>query len=266
MYSLTKATDLLLKSYELWTNNSKVDKISKYNTHKVRHTFWVLEVWRNLLIKIKENKEIPKELINKAEICFILHDTWRFYQNDWNIVLENKDYDHWDKSYEIVKDNDYSEDICLAIKYHNKFEISWLYKETDYVLMSNQEQQNTNFLLNILKDADKLQNMIYSIFDSDSYFIDDKTAWNIKKWDISKINLEDTKKHNLIYRSNVNTFWDYYLATFSFVFDLYFKESIELLKFFNYFEKALDKIKNSPWVSNQSFEIIKESIWSFKLS
>lgn len=266
MYSLTKATDLLLKSHELWTNNSKVDKIIKYNTHKVRHTFWVLEVWRSLLIKINENIETQKELINKAEICFILHDTWRFYQNDWCIVLENKDYDHWDKSFEITKDNDYSIDICLAIKYHNKFEISWLFKEIDYIKMNEQEKQDTIFLLNILKDADKLQNMIYSIFDSDSYFIIDKTAWNIKEGDISKINLEDTKKHNLIHRSNVNTFWDYYLATLSFVFDLNFPESIELLKFFNYFEKALNKIENSQWVSYKSIEMVKESIRKFILN
>lgn len=266
MYSLTQATKLLLESYDLWTNNSNSENIIKYNNNKVRHTFWVLETWRNLLIKIKEKTILEPEIINKIEVCFILHDLGRIFQNDWKIVLQNKDYDHWDKSYDIVKDNNYSSDICLAIKYHNKFEINWIFKEEEYQKMSDLEKDQTIFLLNTLKDADKLQNMIYSIFDSDSYFIIDKTAWNIKEGDITKENLADIQKHKLINRANVNTFWDYYLATISFIFDLNFNESFRVLDFYWYIDKSLDKIEKSPWVSNESMEIIRKSINSFKKS
>lgn len=266
MYSLTKATNILLESYDLWLNKSKIDRIVKYNSHKVRHTFWVLETWRNILIKMKENIEVWAELINKAEICFIFHDLWRFFQNNWEIVYENKDFDHGDKSYEIVKNNDYSEDICLAIKYHNKFEIKWIFEEKSYLIMNPQEKEDTIFLLNILKDADKLQNMIYSIFDSDSFFILDKTARNLKHGDISKINLESVKNHNLIHRENVKSLWDYYLATLSFVFDLNFNESIKTLDYYNYFEKALLKIENTPGVSKESIDVIKKNILNFKIN
>lgn len=266
MYSLTQATKLLLKSYDLWTNNSNSQRIIKYNVHKVRHTFWVLETWRNLLIKIKEDTILEQELLNKAEVCFMLHDVGRFFQNDWIEVFENKDYDHWDKSYEIVKKSNYSLDICLAIKYHNKFTINWIFEEIQYLEMNDFEKQDTIFLLNILKDADKLQNMIYSIFDSDSYFITDKTARNIKEGDITKENLVDIQKHKLINRANVNTFWDYYLATISFIFDLNFKESFRVLDFYWYIDKSLDKIEKSPWVSKESMEIIRKSIESFKKS
>ncbi len=266
MYSLTQATKLLLESYDLWTNSSNSENIIKYNNNKVRHTFWVLETWRNLLIKIKENTTLMPEIINKVEVCFILHDVGRFFQNDWKEVFENKNYDHWDKSYEIVKNNNYSSDICLAIKYHNKFTINWIYEEDEYQEMNDLEKEKTIFLLNILKDSDKLQSMIYSLFDNEALLGTDKTAKNIIEWDISDVNLDDFKNHKLIFRPNIKTFWDYNLWTLSFIIDLNFHESLKMLDFYNYTEDALDKIQKSPWVSKESMEIIRKSIDSFKKS
>ena len=42
-----------------------------FNTHKIRHIIWVLETWRNLLIKMKENQDIPSEYIKNAELITI---------------------------------------------------------------------------------------------------------------------------------------------------------------------------------------------------
>lgn len=263
MYSLTKATELLMKSYNTENNRILSDEIKKYNNHKIRHTFWVLEAGRNLLLKIRENRFLNQELINKAEICFILHDVWRLFQNDWLEVLENWDFEHWDISYEIVKDKDYWSDICLVIKYHNKFTFDWIYEEKEYLEMSDTEKKDTILLLNLLKDADKLQNMIYNIFSHKYFFSIDKTAWKLGESDISLINIEDFKAHKLLFRTNIMSIWDYYLWTLSFIFDLNFKESLEMLNFYNYFEKTFEILETTPWVSKKSMEIIRKSILDF---
>ncbi|MDD4151743.1 MAG: HD domain-containing protein, partial [Candidatus Gracilibacteria bacterium] len=118
MYSLTDATDLLIKSEKLG-NPKNIESIRKYNSHKVRHTIGVLEVGRHIIIKYKENNEISDDLTNKSEICFILHDLGRLYQNNTDKILSNEEFDHGDKSAEISAENGYSKSIVLAIKYHN---------------------------------------------------------------------------------------------------------------------------------------------------
>lgn len=261
MYSLTQATNLLLKSS---ADNANKD-IRDYNIGKIRHTFWVLEIWRSILLKIKENTNLELEIINKAEICFILHDIWRFYQNNWDKVLQNKYFEHWDKSYEIVKNNDYSLDICLAIKYHNKFEINWIFEEKEYQKMNDWEKKDTIFLLNLLKDADKLQNMIYSIFDISNFVNFDKTAWKLLDNDILEINLKSTQEHKLLKHSNIVSKGDYILCSISFLFDLNFEESMGILNFYWYIDKSISILENTPWVSKESINIIKKSISEFKI-
>ena len=256
MYSLTQATNLLLKSSS--DNNNK--DIIYYNIWKFRHIFWVLEVWRSILLKIKDNTYLESEIVNKAEICFMLHDIWRFFQNDWEKVLQNKDFEHWDKSYEIVKNNDYSLDICLAIKYHNKFEINWIFEEKEYFEMNDKQKKDTIFLLNILKDADKLQNMIYCIFDFNNFVNFDKTAWKLLENDILEINLNSIQKHKLLKHSNVVSKGDYILCSISFLFDLNFEESMNILSFYSYIEKSISLLENTPWVSKESMEIIRKEV------
>lgn len=264
MYSLTDATDLLIKSEKLW-NPKNIESIRKYNSHKVRHTIWVLEVWRNIIIKYKENNEISDDLVNKSEICFILHDVWRLYQNNTDRILSNEEFDHWDKSAEKTDENWYSKSIVLAIKYHNKYSIDWIFEELDYVSMSNEEKEETLFLTKILRDADKLQNMIYSVFDLKHLQSLDVYWEHLEKSDISEINLKSLIENKLINRINIKTIWDYVLSSLCFVFDLNFNESLDILKFYWYFDKIYKILESSPWVKKESLEIVKENIYNFKI-
>lgn len=263
LYSLTFATSLFVDTY----NKQDCEKIEikKYNSHKIRHTFWVLEIGRGLLIKIQKNKTLDKEIMNKAEICFILHDLWRLYQNDWKKILENTQFDHWDKSYEIVKDNNYSLDICLAIKYHNKFTVDLIYKDKEYLDMSKKEQEKTFFLLQVLRDADKLQNMMFSIFDYNKFDLNyfDKTV-NIINWDLSDGNIEDIEVWKLIKKSNIHTLSDYMMFQVCFLFDMNFKESYRILSFYNYFDDILSRLKENKFLSKGNFEVIKDMLEKYK--
>lgn len=265
MYSLTEATDLLSFSQIDWLNNTKEKSILSYNSHKLRHTIWVLEAWRNIIIKMKETKELSDDIINKSEICFLLHDLWRFYQNDSEKVLKNDIYNHWEKSFEIVKNNWYVDSICLAIRYHDKYSIDWLYSDELYLNMKDTEKEETLFLAKILRDADKLQNMIYSVFNlAHLSKIDVYWDW-LKNTDISDINLVAIKKHILIDRNNIFSYWDYILSSLCFVFDIHFNETIEILNFYWYFDKIYKLLESSNWVSIENLEIVKNEILNFKI-
>lgn len=264
IYSLTEATNLLLETYKWQT--PEINEIKRYNSHKVRHTFWVLEVWRNILTIIKENIKLEDKLINKAEICFILHDIWRFFQNDWKKTLSSIEFDHWYKSYEIVKKNNYPRDIYLSIKYHSAYSIDWLYNEQDFISMSEKEKEDTIFLTQLLKDADKVQNILFSIFEykdiDKNYF--DKTLDIFSNWDISPINIPNIKNWKLLEIENIKTIWDYILLELCFTHEIFFKESYKILNFYNYFDVMFEKIKKTPYISQESFLMVKDVFEKYK--
>lgn len=265
MYSLTKATQILVKHYELWNENTN-DEILKYNSHKLRHSNWVLEVWRNLIIKIKENQNLSDELINKAEIIFLLHDVARFYQNDKKNILKNSEFEHWDEWYKILKNENFDESICLAVKYHNKYSIEWLYDDEEFKKMSLEIQKETEFLSKLIRDADKLQNMIYTILNIWHFLKIDIYGHWLKREDISQVNIIDIKNKKQIDRKNIATFWDYLLSSLCWVFDINFKESIEMLNYYWYFEKLLKEFEKINEISKENLEVIKENLLNYKIN
>lgn len=192
-----------------------------------------------------------------------MHDLWRFHQNDWNIVLDNKDFDHWDKSYELVKNKGYCAEVCLAIKYHNKFSIDSVYVDEEYLCLHNNEKKKTIFLLKILRDADMLQNMLYSISNIEDFFSIDKSM-SLWDWDISPSVMNDFVKLWLVNKWKVKTFWDYYLYTLAFIFWINFEETLQILYSYWYIDIFISKIKNLSWISKKSIDTIEDSINTFR--
>lgn len=256
MYSLSKATELLIDHYQKWTKWGS-EEIITYNTHKIRHSNGVLEVWRNLLIKIKENITISKELENKCEVVFLLHDVWRFYQNDKKIILSNDEFEHWEKGYEILKDH-YDESICLAVKYHNKYDIKWLYEEENYKKMTEKEKKETEFFTKIVRDADKLQNMIYTIFNFNIFL---KLANKEKNfWDISDETLKNFLNKKSIDKRNIKTKADYIISMIWWIYDINFKESIDMLNYFWYKEKMINELEKIDSINKEKIKLIKNQL------
>lgn len=261
MYSLTKATELFTKHYEIGNQNIS-GEVLRYNTHKIRHSIWVLEVGRNLLIKIKENQTLSNETINRAEIVCFLHDLGRFYQNNKEHVLSNGEFEHGDESALICQKEWYDEKVCLAIKYHNKYSLSEIYNEKSYLEMTESDKKETEFLAKFIRDADKLQNMIYTVF-----FIEWLTTLNPKltSWDISQLVLEDLKKEIPVDRTNIKTYADDVVWVLCRVYDINFQESIEMLNYYGYFEKIISQTAKLEWVSQESIEIVKKHILNYKI-
>lgn len=261
MYSTTRATELLLQHYNIWSQGCNKD-VLKYNSHKVRHSMWVLELWRNLIVKLREKSSIKNDTTKRAEIIFILHDIGRFYQNNKNNIVSDENFDHWNYWFEIWEKHNYDNQILLWIKYHNKININWLFEDNIFNQMNDLEKNEILFLIKLIRDADKLQNMIYSIYNFDEYF----NLWDTKypQWDIWDIIIEKIKKWEMILYSDTNTFWDRLLLYYCRKFNLNFQQSLDMLDYYKFDDIYLTIIKNTPWISNKSIKEIEKYVYNFK--
>ena len=254
MYSLTQATQLFLQHAHTGSQNGSTD-VQKYNSHKIRHSIWVLETGRNLLIKIKENQNISLEMQNRAEMVFLLHDLGRFYQNNGERVLKNSEYEHGDASYKLAQVAQYDEWICLAIKYHNKYSHLPLLEEPSFLSMTPNEQEETIFLAKLARDADKLQNMIFTIFDLEWL---SRLNPEVSNWDISDEIFTDLGAKKQVDRKYIKTAADDIIGVVGRFFDINFQESFEMLKYYNYLPKVFVAVEKMPWVSKEKVEKLRE--------
>ena len=240
MLNLDKSTEVLLKHYNIWTNNSPVEEIKIYNNHKIRHSIWVLEYGRLILLRM-DNLSFEEK--TQAEVAFLLHDLWRFYQNNWEKILSGTIFEHGDAWYNISKKEWWSEAISLAIKYHNKKSIELLYEEIWYINVSLKEKEKIEFLVKITRDADKIENMIYSIYNIDHLLLLDRSNKTIiKNWITSEC-LDGILDKKLISKKYINTDIDRILVLLSWVFDINFKQTKEILIENNYLEKIKEILK-----------------------
>jgi len=245
---LNNSTEILLKHFNNTNLANDSEHIKNYNLHKLRHSIWVLEAWRLILTKLKESKldiTLSDELIKKSELIFLLHDLWRFYQNDWNRILSGNEFDHWEKSYQIMLEEWYSQDLCLAVKYHDKLNYNDLFLEDYFVSLDENNQNELLFLTKILRDADKLQNILYTLFDFDKLIHLDKNN-GIKDKDISELVLADLTNFRLVNRENLtNNMADQIALFLSWYFDIEFKETYQILKDNNFLIKTMNKLEKT---------------------
>ena len=92
-------------------NNEKV--IYKYN-----HTFRVVDNAK----EIAKSLDLDEKEYTRACVCALFHDLGRFPQvSEYNTYLDRLSFDHGDKSYEILKENNYRKRINFyKIKYFTK--------------------------------------------------------------------------------------------------------------------------------------------------
>lgn len=226
-YSLTETTTLLEKHYSLQHEKIKYSKeVLNYNNHKIRHTYAVLFVTQKLLTYEKEIF-FDNEVVKKVQVASLLHDIWRFYQNDLIKVLSNDEFEHWDFWYELlIKEGITDLSILFAVKYHNKKNIDWLFLESDYLNSDENKKEEIINIVNITRDADKIQNLEYVIFN-----FNDVLYW---KYDLNdsydENNLNDFLDWRIADNNNVKTYIDYLLLLSGWVNDLNFKTSNKFLK------------------------------------
>ena len=156
--------DKELEIFKNFINNYDLD--IEQLKEKVFHTYRVV----NYAQEIAKSLSLNEEDINKAGICGLFHDLGRFPQyTEYQTFHDNKSFDHGDKSYDILKDMGYNDEIVLnAVKYHNKYSVP------------NELSDREKLFANITRDADKIDILLEQL--DEEYTEDYKIPETVMKY------------------------------------------------------------------------------------
>lgn len=206
---------------------------------KVEHIMRVAENCK----KIATDLKLTEDEIQLAEIIGILHDIGRFEQyrifnkHTSSITLDNnKKFDHGEAGVEVLKKdnyirkyiekNVYDDIIYTAIYEHNKYELPKnLSKETE-------------LFCKIIRDADKLDIFYEAVC---VFWKDSKKIQEIEEGKLSEKMLENFYEYKLADNRNRVSEADQILRFTSFVFDMNFPYSFEVLKENDFINKMIDR-------------------------
>lgn len=209
--------------------------LKEFNTNlKVEHSFRVMDISNQIARKLN----LSQEEISLATLIGLLHDIGRFKQyTDYNTYKDLSSVDHGMLGKQIlekdnflrsfIKDSIYDNIILKAVYNHNKYKIE------------DNLSENENLFCNIVRDADKID-IIYEWL---NIFIV-KYNEQINKGIISQYIYDDILRNKQIrIRKDVETeYLDKLLCVIAFIFDINFKESLQLIQEKNYISKILDSL------------------------
>lgn len=224
--------DLEKAKKEFLNYTSNYDQNDPAIQRKIEHSLRTMEVSK----EIAENLKMTKEEIELATLIGLLHDIGRFEQRRrFGTYIDKLSIDHGDMgAYILEKDNyirkyietdKYDKIIFEAIKNHNK-----------YTIDTNLSKEENHFA-EIIKDADKLD-----IF----YLIVEKFHGNkeeIENSEISEEYMQQLRENVCIYRKTDQTALDEYALITSFIFDMYFRFSVQTVRRENYINRFFLNLK-----------------------
>ena len=245
MIDLEKAENEFLKyirKFDLENDNLK---------RKQLHSLRVMKVSN----KIAKNLNLSDEEIQIATLIGLLHDIARFEQFTKYATFRDRDsIDHGDLAVEILKKDDYIKNyvdnetyidiIYLAIKNHNKFKIE------------NGCNPKQEMFCKIIRDSDKIDILYEGVY---IFWNKKEEKENVENRKFSKYMEEEFIKQKQIKRlSNIkNDTIDGLFMLLSYVYDINFKETLQMIKKENYINKILSRF-------NFKDEIIKEQVNKFR--
>lgn len=226
--------------------------IKDYNPEdpKIKIKITHIERVAQIAKKLAENLKLSKEDIELAELIGLLHDIGRFEQiRVYNTFLDKESINHAEYGVKVlfedglirkfVEDDKYDEIIKIAILNHNKIKI-------DYGL-SEHEMLHAK----IIRDADK----------TDIYYVltvgDKKELWYKEDLSDEKISddvYEDFMRNRLISYDKVKTGLDLVAIDFSYLFDLYFSQSVKIIDENKYLEKFYNRFKFNDKQTQERFD------------
>lgn len=209
--------------------NTKDENIERKQQHSLR----VMKIAEQIATNLKLNEE----QIQLATLIGLLHDIGRFKQYT-EIGLGNnlEGFDHGDYGAKVlfeegiirkfIETNKYDEIIKKSIKNHNKFSI-----ETGLT-------QEELLFAKLIRDADKIDILYESI---DIYYKNNEEEVN-KSVLSEKIYNEFTKEATIKKEKNVRfKFIDDITCVISFIYDINYKASFEIIKEKDYINKIIDR-------------------------
>ena len=221
-YNFEKAVE----NFKLYTKN--FDFSNNMINKKFHHTFRVVDYAKDIAKSLNLNEHD----FYIASVCALLHDIGRFQQAImYNTFNDLKSVDHGDLGYEILLNDDYisnyvtdEEDkliVLKAVKNHNKYMIEDGLTEKEL------------FFTKLTRDADKLD-----IFQEYSNSINDNSN-TIDDYPLQMIREQKLCKRD----GNTKPDATYIAYQLTFVFDLNFKRSFEILIDKNIIKRKLDVLQ-----------------------
>jgi hypothetical protein len=227
--NLSNAKEILERHYQKQINevnklpNNAVDL--SWIHMKKRHSFEVYEIGKKILKNSQEIKNFSEKNKIKAEIIFLLHDIGRFYEigdkKPTNPKLKNS---HGILGAEILQKDEGVSDlaILLPIRHHDNIDFVELEKEMDLLNISTEEKNIIYTLSKLIKDADKLANLLD--FKDNGIF-----SFGTRELNYSKEMMEALEAGRLGERKYKITVFDSFISYFSWENDLFFEESKRII-------------------------------------
>ncbi len=215
---------------------SKFDKNNEKVNHKYNHTYRVVGYAKD----IAKSLNLDEKEFNRASVCALFHDLGRFEQvTKYDTYEDSKSIDHGDRSYEILIENNYNDEIVQkAVKFHNKKEVPKFDELTD-------------MHCKLVRDADKVDILIIhgtSVKDN-NYRIDDVIINNFKNRELIDNGYGAS-----------NDFM-YVLRELAFFFDVNFKRSMEIILENDLLNKKLNLIRSD--INKEQVNIIEKELKEF---
>lgn len=201
---------------------------------KIVHTQAVTEVMNRLTQKLALSEHVKK----LAYLCAVYHDIGRFEQlKRYNTFSDAVSFDHAALSCEILREEHLLDElpeneremILTAIANHNRFAIEPGLDE------------ETLLLCKLIRDADKCD--IYRVFAfEDMVDTMSETLEQVAEEAISDVVYENVLKHVCVKREDRKTGVDVWVGFLTFVFDIYFKESIDWILETGYYKIPFEQV------------------------
>lgn len=217
--------------------NTYEDKSTLGFDLKVKHTFRVMKLSKELSKKLN----LTKEEIKLSEVIGLLHDIGRFEELLYNKKLDSAKFDHSSVGVKLLFEDNLIDKFKLDKKYYNVIYHSVLNHSRKEIPDGLNEEELLQ--TKIIRDSDKLDNFKLKVTGSAIECF----PGNIK----SKEEVEDSLISNEVYNAIINrkcvdvkdrkTPLDLFICVLAFVYDLNFKETLQIVKENDYLNKIIDK-------------------------
>ncbi len=219
---------------------------------KKNHTLRVVENMDKLTNALSLNKE-QKRI---AEIIALFHDAGRFPQfTKYGTFNDEKSEDHALLSVNVLEESDFFAEIDEATQHIIKTAVQYHSK----IQFPKQEEEQTQMFCQLIRDADKLD--VLALFTNQ---FRDKSSDDMKTimYDLSNLNpvsdkvLKSILQEKLVKKEDLKTMNDFRLMLMSWVFDLNYRASFNILNQNRYIEKIYNTLPKQDGIIN-AYRIIK---------
>lgn len=211
---------------------------------KIVHTYCVVDCCREIALRMG----LSQEDTDLAMLIGLLHDIGRFEQVKRYQSFEPATMDHAAEGVRILfeegmirqflETDQYDEIICTAIAKHSDFELKGI------------EEERTLLHARLIRDADKLDNCRVKLEDSVEVLLN-KTAEEAGKEAITDKIFQTACEKKSIFSPDRKTAMDYWVSYIVYIYDMNFKETLEIVKEKNYMSAIIHRI---PYANQDTAE------------